>query len=66
MVDEDFLSVADELGIEHKGNNGTTHFVCHQACLRHLIIPNHKDIHPDYVTKFLKMVEKVKLSSVKT
>lgn len=63
---KDFLAVADELGIDHR-NNGTTHFVfCHQACLKHLSIPNHKDIHPDYVTKFLKMVEKVKLSSLET
>lgn len=55
-----FLSVAKELNIPYR-NNGTTHFVfSHKSSLKNVSIPNHKDIHPDYVTQFLRLVEIVK------
>lgn len=51
-----FLAVANELNIDYR-NNGTTHFVfSHKNSLKNVSIPNHKDIHPDYVTQFLRLV----------
>ena len=56
---KNFLAIAKELNISCR-NNGTTHFVfTHKNSLKNLSIPNHKDIHPDYVTKFLKFVDLV-------
>lgn len=60
---KDFISVANKIGIDYR-NNGTTHFVfVHKSYLKNVSIPNHKDIHPDYVTKFLKMVSCVQANN---
>ncbi len=60
-----FLAVAKELNIAYR-NNGTTHFVfTHKNSLKNVSIPNHKDIHPDYVTQFLRLVEIVKEAPLK-
>ena len=51
-----FLAVAKEFNISYR-NNGTTHFVFgHKNSLKNVSIPNHKDIHPDYVTQFIRLV----------
>lgn len=60
-----FLAVAKELEISYR-NNGTTHFVfSHKNSLKNVSIPNHKDIHPDYVTQFLRFVSLVEKKEVK-
>jgi hypothetical protein len=51
-----FLAVSKALNISYR-NNGTTHFVfSHTNSFKNVSIPNHKDIHPDYVTQFLRFV----------
>ena len=60
-----FLAVAKELNISNR-NNGTTHFVfTHASSLKNVSIPNHKDIHPDYITQFLRLVDIVKDSQLR-
>ena len=51
-----FLAVSRALNISYR-NNGTTHYVfSHTNSMKNVSIPSHKDIHPDYVTQFLRFV----------
>lgn len=56
---KDLLCVARNLGIPYS-NNGTSHYVFrYQGLIDNVSIPDHHDIHPDYITKFLKFVKRV-------
>lgn len=54
------LTVADKFGIPCK-NNGSSHYVfTYEGIAENLSVPKvHKDIHPDYITKFLRFVNRV-------
>lgn len=55
------LTVADKFGVPCV-NNASSHYVfSYEGIFENLSIPKrHKDIHPDYITKFLRFFEKVK------
>lgn len=56
---KEITSVARNLGIPYS-NNGSSHYVFRYKGLSdNLSIPDHPDIHPDYITKFLRLVKKV-------
>ena len=53
------IQVANCIGLKFT-NNGTSHYVFkYDGINGNISIPNHKDIHPDYITKFLKFIDKV-------
>ncbi len=57
---KDITLVAKHLEIPFT-NNGTSHYIFkYTGIVEHVNIPNHKDIHPDYITQFLKFIDKVK------
>lgn len=54
------LTVASKYGIPYS-NNGSSHYIFNYSGItENLSIPEKKkDIHPDYITKFLRFVDKV-------
>lgn len=53
---KDILKIANHFGISVI-NNGTSHYVLkHSSVKKNLSIPNHKDLHPSYITNFLNFL----------
>ena len=56
---KDLKLVASQLDIQCS-NNGSSHYVFgYTGIHKNLSIPNHKDIHPDYITQFIRFIENV-------
>lgn len=52
--------IAARCGITVQSNGSTHHVFRLEGAQDHLSIPfNGKDIHPDYITKFLRLIDKV-------
>lgn len=51
--------IANRCGITCESNGSTHHVFRLEGAVEHLSIPfNGKDIHPDYITKFLRLIDK--------
>lgn len=56
---KEITCIAKKLDI-HYSNNGSSHYVFkYEGVTQNLSIPDHKDIHPDYITQFLRFIDKV-------
>lgn len=56
---KDLLVVIRNLKIDCKNNDGSHYVLRHPKIKDNLSIPRHKDLHPDYITKFLRFTDKI-------
>lgn len=58
--------IATRCGMTVESNGSTHHVFRVEGVKEHLSIPfNGKDIHPDYITKFLRLIDKTKTEGEK-
>lgn len=56
---KDLVIVANNLKISCSNKGGSHYVFTHQKITNNLSIPKHKDLHTDYITKFIRLVESV-------
>lgn len=56
----EIISVTTHLGFTYHNHRSSHYIFKHEQLTEHLSIPDHPDIHPDYITKLLRLIKKVK------
>jgi predicted RNA binding protein YcfA (HicA-like mRNA interferase family) len=56
---KDLMVVAKTKDIECSHRDGSHYVFKHDKIKNNLSIPRHKDLHPDYITKFLRMIDEI-------